>query len=73
MVAYRIGVDLQDLGDLFGTPACAEQHDRLDAVGLALVARLAMGRAQFSQFLGAKCVVVHVPRVTQLQPLALDS
>ena len=59
MVAHRVGVDLQHLGHLLGAPTGAQEHHRLDAVGFALVAGLAMRSPQLREPVSAEGVVVH--------------
>jgi hypothetical protein len=48
-VAYPVGLDLEDLGDFLRCPTGGRQHDRLDAVGLALVLRFAVCRMQLGE------------------------
>jgi hypothetical protein len=59
MVAYRVGVDQQDRGHLLCRPAARQRHDRLDAVGLALVARTPVGGTQLGELFGGEGIVEH--------------
>ena len=59
MVAHRIGVDQQGIGNIVCPPAARQQHHRLDAVGLALVAGAAMRRTQLGELFGWQVVVHH--------------
>lgn len=56
-----VGVDQQeqDLGDLLRRPTAGERHHRLDAVGLALVARATVFRTQLREFFGGEGIVEH--------------
>ena len=56
-----VGVDQQeqDLGDLLRRPTAGERHHRLDAVGLALVARGTVRGAQFRELFRGAGVVEH--------------
>jgi hypothetical protein len=59
MVAHGVGVDQQDFGDLLCRPAARQRHDRLDAVGLALVARTPVGGTQLGELFGGEGLVEH--------------
>jgi hypothetical protein len=49
MVAYRVGFDLQNFGNFLRCPTGGKQHDRLPAVGLALVLHFAVCRTQLGE------------------------
>jgi hypothetical protein len=49
IIAGRVRIDQQGLGDLLGHPAAAQEDHRVDAVGLALGARTPVSEAQFAQ------------------------
>ncbi len=66
MVAHRIGVDLQHLGDVLRAPPRRQQHHRLDPIGLTLAARQAMSAPQFLKLVGWQGVVVHAENDTSL-------
>ncbi len=59
VVAHRIGVDQQGLGDIFRRAPARQQDHGLDAVGLALVARTPVRGTQLGEFRGWKAVIDH--------------
>jgi hypothetical protein len=59
MVAHGVGIDQQDFGDLRYRPAARQRHDRLDAVGLVLVARTPVGGTQLGELFGREGIVEH--------------
>jgi len=73
VVAHGIGVDQEGLGDILRRAPTRQQHDRLNAVGFALVARTPVGRAQLGDFLGWEAIVDHAANGRRFQSVRLGS